>query len=83
MSAGSGLTAAVAEVLVKVSALLHACRCTRVPVRDRAVDYIKPAQSFIQSNLEVGTAAAAEIGGAPFDVEDSIGRSACYRGEDA
>ena len=38
---------------------------------------------FIQPQLVIASAATAEIGGTPFDVEDTIWRSAGKRGENA
>ena len=49
-----------------------------------AVDHIETSLSFIQSQLEIGARyVARHVHCAPFDVEDSIGRTAAYRSVNA
>ena len=49
-----------------------------------AVDHIETSLSFIQSQLEIGALyVAGHVHCAPFDVEDSIGRTAAYRSVNA
>ena len=61
---------------------LHSRRCTEVAVRDCAVDHIEASLPLVQPQLKVGSAGPWEILGAPFDVENPIGRTARNRGED-
>ena len=75
-------TGAVTEVLVKDGVVLlntGGCRC--VAVAQGAVDHIKTGLSFVQSQLEVGSAGPGEVLSAPFNVEDAVGRNASNRSE--
>ena len=82
MSARSGATRAVAEVLVKGGVIfLHSGCGRRVASTDCAVDHIKATLPLIQPQLKVGIATPREVLRAPFDVEDAIGRRATYRGK--
>ena len=83
MSASRGTTGAVAEVLVKDGVVLlntGGCRC--VAVAQGAVDHIKTALPFVQSQLEVGSAGPGVVLGAPLDIEDAVRRSATDRSKD-
>ena len=52
-------------------------------MRDVAVDHVEARLSFIQPQLVIGRLVdIGEVHRAPFDVEDTIRRSAGYRGED-
>ena len=85
MSASRRTTGAVAEVLSKerVVSLHSGCgRC--VAITHCAVDYVKAwLPPLVQPQLEAGTAAPREILCPPLNVEDTVGCSATYRGEDA
>ena len=84
MSASRRTTRAVAEVLVKVSALLYSTCGGCVAQSHRAIDHIKPALSLIQPQLVVGPHGdIGKVNRAPFDIEDPVGRCARHRGEDA
>ena len=61
---------------------LHSRRCTEVAIGHCAVDHIEASLPLVQPQLKVGSAGPWEILGAPFDVENPIGRSARNRGED-
>lgn len=83
-------TYAVAEVLIKTVVIsLRARGCADaaiVAIMHLAVDHIEASLSFIQSQLEIGAryvAGRVIIHCAPFDVEDSIGRTAAYRSVNA
>ena len=84
MSASRRTARAVAEVLVKVGALLYSTCGGCVAQSHRAIDHIKPALSLIQPQLVVGPHGdIGKVNRAPFDIEDPVGRSAGYRREDA
>jgi hypothetical protein len=84
LPASCGPTRAVAEVLIKVGALLYPGCCTAVPTSHCPVDHIKAALTLIQPQFVVGRACrVGEIDGAPFDVKYPIGRSAGDRDKDA
>ena len=83
-------TYAVAEVLAKtVVMFLRAsgyANAAIVAIKHLAVDHIETSLSFIQSQLEIGAryvAGRVIVHCAPFDVEDSIGRTAAYRSVNA
>ena len=83
MSASRRTTRAVAEVLVKVGALLHSTCGGCVAQSHRAIDHIKPALSLIQPQLVVGRHGdIGKVNRAPFDIEDPVGRTARHRCED-
>ena len=63
---------------------LHSGRGAGVAVRHRAIDHIETGLPLIQPQLVVGLqGGVSEIDAAPFDVEDTVGRTPRYRGEDA
>lgn len=78
LPASCRLTRAVAEVLIeRAGVLLHASRRAAITASNRAVDYIKTTLPLVQSHLEVRLRGwGGEIDRAPFDVEDTVGRSA-------
>ena len=78
LPASSPTTRAVAEVLVKGSVIsLHSRGCASVALIHHAVDHIEARLPLVQPQLVVGPlAVVAEIDGAPFDVEDPVGRAA-------
>jgi hypothetical protein len=86
-SATRRTTYGVAEVLAKTVVIsLRACGCAEVAVYHLAVDHIETSLPFIQSQLEIGALCLADrvlVHCAPFDVEDSIGRTAAYRSVNA
>jgi len=61
---------------------LHSRRCTEDAIGHCSVDHIEASLPLVQPQLKVGSASPWEILGAPFDVENPIGRSARNRGED-
>ena len=75
---------AVAEILSKDGVVLLHSRCgAGVALLHRTVDHIEAALPFVQPQLKVGRlGAVAQICCAPFNVEDTIWRTARYRGED-
>ena len=82
MSAGSRLTGAVAEILVKGGVVLLHSGCGRcVAVSHCAVDHVKAWLPLVQPQLETGTTASREVLCSPLDVEDAVGSSATYRCE--
>ena len=84
LPAGRRTTGAVAEVLRKVrcAVFLHSTCGAAVAESDRAPDHIKLIRPLIQLQLVIGRhGRIGEIHGAPFDIENSIGRGARYRGE--
>jgi hypothetical protein len=85
LPASSRTTGTVAEVLSKYGVVsLDSRGCAGVALIHRAVDHIEAWLSLIQPQLVVGMlAGVAEIDGAPFDVEDTIRRTARDRGENA
>jgi hypothetical protein len=84
LSASRRATGAVAEVLSKerIVSLHSSCgRC--VATNHRAIDHIKAILSLIQPQLVVSRRTdVGKVNGAPFDIEDPVGRSARHRGED-
>lgn len=85
LPAASRTACAIAEVLRKDGVVSLHTRCgAGVAVCHRAVDHIKAVLSLIQPKLVVRhQGRAGEIHSAPLDVENSIGRTARYRGEDS
>ena len=84
MPASSRHTRAVAEVLNESGVVsLHPRSSRCITVTHCAIDHIEATQSLVQSQLEVGTAAAREVLRPPFDVENAVGSRVTYRGEDA
>ena len=76
LSAGRCATRAVAEVLIKVRALLHSTCGAAVAESDRAPHHIKVALPLIQSQLVIGRHGdIGKVNRAPFDIEDPVGRS--------
>ena len=75
------------ELLAKTIVIsLRACGCAEVAIKHLAIDHIETSLSFIQSQLEIGAPCLADrvpVHCAPFDVEDSIGRTAAYRSVNA
>ena len=83
MTASSRATCAVAEVLDKDAVVLLYSGCGRcVAVVHCPVDHIKACLSLIQPQLNIGIATPWEVLRTPFNVEDAVGSSATYRGED-
>src|SRR5262249_42973678 len=77
-------TYTVAEVLRKGGVvLLHSSCGASVPIRQRAVDDIEASLSFVQSQLKVGSTTPREVLRPPLNVEDAVGSSAAYRGENS
>jgi hypothetical protein len=75
---------AVAEVLDESAVIsLHPCCGRCVAASHCAVDHVKTSLSLVQPQLKAGTAIPREVLRPPLDVEDAVGRSATYRGEDA
>ena len=59
---------------------MHSRGRAGVTISHRAVDHIEAGLPLIQSNLKVGRRAGiGEIHRAPFDVQDTIGRSTGHR----
>jgi hypothetical protein len=85
LSASRRTTGAVAEVLSKECVVsLHSGRGRCVTIAHYAVDHVEAELPFVQPHFVVGLlGGVGEIHRAPFDVEDTIGRSARYRGVDA
>ena len=84
MPASSSATRAVAEVLNESGVVpLHPRSSRCVTVTHCAVDHVEATLSLVQSQLEVGSAAAREVLRPPFDVKDAVGSRATYRCEDA
>ena len=85
MSASRRTTGPVTEVLSKKCVVSLHAGCGRcVAVSHCAVDHVKAwLSSLVQPQLEVSSRGrSSKIHGAPFDVEDPVGRSARHRGED-
>ena len=62
---------------------LHSRCRAEVAISHYAVDHIEATTlPLVQPQLKVGSAGPWEILGAPFDVENPVGRSARNRGED-
>src|SRR4029453_8558626 len=76
---------AVAEILVKGGVVsLHSRGCAGVALSHGAVDHIEACLPLVQPQLVVGRRSrCGKIDSAPFDVEDTIGRRAGHRGENA
>src|SRR6185436_6872343 len=82
LSASSGPTRAIAEILRKGGVVLLHPGCGRcVPISHCAVDHVKACLSLVQPQLKAGAAAPREVLRPPFNVEDAVGRTATYRGE--
>src|SRR5882724_9263334 len=83
LSARGGAARAAAEVLIKVGIIfLHARGRIAVAKSHCAIDHIEVCLPLIQPQLVINwRAGVAVIDGAPFDVEDTIRRTACGRGE--
>ena len=62
---------------------LHAAGGAGGALGHDAVDHVEALLAFVEAHLVVGGAAAGEVGGAPLDVEDAVGRRAGDGGEDA
>lgn len=84
MSASRSASRAVTEVLSKESVVsLHSRRCASVAASHRAIDHIEVSLPLIQPQFVVSRRGrSSEVNGAPFNIEDPVGRSARHRGED-
>jgi hypothetical protein len=82
LPAGSRAACAVTEVLNESGVVsLHPRSSRCVTITQCAVDHVEPTLPLIQSQLEVGTAAAREVLRPPLNVEDAVGSGATYRRE--
>jgi hypothetical protein len=74
---------AVAEVLSKAGIVLLHSSCRRcIAVVQGAIDDVEALLVLVQPQLEVGSAGAREVLGAPLDIKDTVGSSATNRRED-
>src|SRR5205814_7775685 len=68
---------------VRAGAVLHADRRAPAIAGYGPVHQVEPGLSFVEPDLEVDVTSPVVEGGPPLDVEDTVGRAAAHRGEDA
>jgi hypothetical protein len=83
LRAGSRHARTIAEVLVKRGVVFLHAGCGRcIAAAHCAVDDVKATLPLVQPQLKVGIATPREVLCPELDVEDAVGSSATYRGED-